>query len=59
MVTLLPETIVAGLLLFFRWRTLAEGLMEINGFTDVSQIPAELQFSDSKKIEVVSTKTIM
>ncbi|CAG03588.1 unnamed protein product [Tetraodon nigroviridis] len=32
--------------------------MEINGFTDVSQIPAELQFSDSKKIEVMTTKGI-
>lgn len=43
----------------FRWRTLADGLMEINGFTDVSQIPSELQFSDSKKIEMMSTKTLM
>lgn len=43
----------------YTWRTLAEGLMEINGFTDVSQIPSELQFSDSKKIEIMSTKAII
>ncbi|TWW68834.1 hydroperoxide isomerase ALOXE3-like [Takifugu flavidus] len=43
----------------YTWRTLAEGLMEINGFTDVSQIPSELQFSDSKNLEMMSTETII
>lgn len=58
MASVLGETIVAGLF-GFRWRTLVEGMMEINGFTDVDQIPAELQFSDSKNIEMVSAKTTM
>uniref|UniRef100_A0A8C2ZPU2 Si:dkey-17e16.9 n=1 Tax=Cyclopterus lumpus TaxID=8103 RepID=A0A8C2ZPU2_CYCLU len=38
--------------LFFRWKIFAEGLPHINHFNNVSELPAEIRFSQSKLNEV-------
>lgn len=39
------------LFVFFRWKTLAEGVTHISSFNDVSELPAEIRFSYAKTFE--------
>uniref|UniRef100_UPI0037E842FB hydroperoxide isomerase ALOXE3-like n=1 Tax=Semicossyphus pulcher TaxID=241346 RepID=UPI0037E842FB len=43
---------------FYQWKILAEGLSHINHFNSLSELPAEVRFSESKSTEVTNTERI-
>lgn len=43
---------------WFRWKTLAEGVPHIIDFNEVSELPAEIRFSQNKTDEIMNTKMI-
>ncbi|XP_058468855.1 hydroperoxide isomerase ALOXE3-like [Solea solea] len=40
----------------YQWKTLAEGLPQVNGFDNASNFPAEIRLSKSKSTELADTK---
>ena len=44
---------------FIRWQSMGEGLPHINSFNDVSELPAEISFSDSRIADFNYSRTKM
>ncbi|KAK1888703.1 Hydroperoxide isomerase ALOXE3 [Dissostichus eleginoides] len=42
----------------FKWKIMAEGLPHINSFNDVSELPAEIRFSDSRTADISYSKAM-
>ncbi|XP_068198242.1 hydroperoxide isomerase ALOXE3-like [Antennarius striatus] len=43
----------------YQWKTLTEGICDIVSFNDVSELPAEIRFTDVRETEILDTKRIM
>ncbi|KAK5852920.1 hypothetical protein PBY51_006753 [Eleginops maclovinus] len=41
---------------FYQWKIMDEGLSHINSFNDVSELPAEIRFSDSRAADILYSK---